>query len=76
VGVEGTEKLTRHELTRENTLTQEQLDAWRQYVTGIGATDAPATASPAQRAGGVSPSEAEEIPFAEVDEDEPEVPRT
>ena len=79
VGVEGTGKLMRHELTRENTLSQEQLDAWRLYVTGIGSTErptaspaSPASAAAAQKPGGVSASEAEEIPFAEVDEE----PRT
>ncbi|HUE74530.1 MAG TPA: Hsp70 family protein [Pirellulaceae bacterium] len=69
VGIAGAEKPTRHELTRENTLSQEQLDAWRKYVTGIDATEAPASASHIQQSGGVSPAEAEEIPFAEVEED-------
>ena len=67
VGVQGAQ-LARHELTRENTLSQEQLNAWRQYVTGIGATDAPASGSQLGTPGGVSPREAEEIPFAEVEE--------
>jgi molecular chaperone DnaK len=35
VSVEGTATELRHELTRENSLTQEQLDAWRQYITGL-----------------------------------------
>jgi molecular chaperone DnaK len=74
VGVEGT-KPSRHELTRENTLSQEQLNAWRQYVTGIGASEAPVAANPAQQPGGVTPAEAEEIPFAEVEEDDPLPPR-
>ena len=67
VGVQGAQ-LARHELTRENTLSQEQLNAWRQYVTGIGATDAPASGSQLGTPGAVSPREAEEIPFAEVEE--------
>jgi molecular chaperone DnaK len=75
VGVAGAEKPTRHDLTRENTLSQEQLDAWRQYVTGIGATEAPAPASHIEQPRGVSPTEAEEIPFAEVEE-EPRPPQT
>ncbi len=74
VGFEGT-KPSRHELSRENTLSLEQLNAWRQYVTGIGASAAPAVASPVQQPGGVSPAEAEEIPFAEVEEDDPTPPR-
>jgi hypothetical protein len=24
-----------HELTRENSLTQDQLDSWRQYISGV-----------------------------------------
>ena len=28
-------KLLAHEITRENSLTQEQLDAWREYITGV-----------------------------------------
>ena len=35
VQVEGTDKTLQHEIARENSLTPEQLDAWRQYVTGI-----------------------------------------
>ena len=34
VNVAGTDRELRHEITRENTLTPEQLDAWRQYITG------------------------------------------
>jgi molecular chaperone DnaK len=34
VAVEGTEKELKHTITRDNTLTQEQLDAWRGYVCG------------------------------------------
>jgi molecular chaperone DnaK len=74
VSVEGAAKQRQHELSRENTLSHEQLDAWRQYVTGIGATEAPTSASPPQQPGGVTASEAEEIPFAEVEE-EPRRPR-
>jgi molecular chaperone DnaK len=34
VAVSNTDKELKHELTRENSLTPEQLDAWRQFVTG------------------------------------------
>ena len=34
VVVENTNSELQHEIVRENSLTQEQLDAWRQYVTG------------------------------------------
>jgi molecular chaperone DnaK len=34
VSVAGTNHELKHEITRENTLTQEQLDAWRGYITG------------------------------------------
>ena len=32
VQVEGTDSELQHEITRENSLTQEQLDSWRQYI--------------------------------------------
>lgn len=35
VCVEGTDINLRHEITRENSLNQTQLDAWRSYVTGV-----------------------------------------
>ena len=35
VQVEGTAKQLQHEITRENSLTQEQLDSWRKYVSGL-----------------------------------------
>lgn len=75
VGVEGAGQPSRHELTRENSLSQEQLNAWRQFVTGIGATEAAAAAGPAPPSGGVTPAEAEEIPFAEVEDDDVRPPR-
>ena len=34
VKVAGSDKQLKHEITRENSLTQEQLDSWRQYITG------------------------------------------
>ena len=33
--VQGTDKALHHELTRENSLTQDQLDSWRQYISGV-----------------------------------------
>ena len=33
--VEGSDSALHHELTRENSLTQDQLDSWRQYVSGV-----------------------------------------
>jgi molecular chaperone DnaK len=35
VRVEGTTKQLEHEITRENSLTQDQLDSWRKYVSGL-----------------------------------------
>ena len=35
VAVEGTGKSLKHEITRENSLSQDQLDSWREYITGI-----------------------------------------
>ena len=34
VGVEGTDLQLRHEITRENSLNQQQLESWRQYIAG------------------------------------------
>ena len=36
VKVEGADKALKHEITRENTLTAEELDAWRKYISGLG----------------------------------------
>jgi molecular chaperone DnaK len=41
VQVEKTDNQLRHEITRENTLTQEQLDLWRKYITGLGPAEQP-----------------------------------
>jgi molecular chaperone DnaK len=35
VRVEGTGRELQHEMTRENSLTQDQLDSWRKYVSGL-----------------------------------------
>jgi len=35
VQVQGTSKQLQHEVTRENSLTQDQLDSWRKYVSGL-----------------------------------------
>jgi molecular chaperone DnaK len=42
VAVEGTNKELKHEIARENSLSQEQLDSWRQYVTAVGSGEQPA----------------------------------
>jgi molecular chaperone DnaK len=42
VKVEGTDKHLKHEITRENTLSAEELDAWRKYISGLGHADEPA----------------------------------
>ncbi len=41
VQVEGTGRKLQHEMTRENSLTQDQLDSWRQYVSGLGPAKEP-----------------------------------
>ena len=33
--VQGTDKALHHELTRENSLTRDQLDSWRQFISGV-----------------------------------------
>jgi len=35
VRVEGTTKELQHEITRENSLTKEQLDSWRKHISGL-----------------------------------------
>ena len=35
VSVEGADKKLKHEITRENSLTKDQLDSWRQYVSQV-----------------------------------------
>jgi hypothetical protein len=35
VSIKGTEISLRHEITRQNSLNQTQLDAWRTYITGL-----------------------------------------
>lgn len=35
VEVQGTGKQLKHEITRENSLTQDQLDSWRKYICGL-----------------------------------------
>jgi molecular chaperone DnaK len=46
VAVEGTGAVLKHELTRENSLTTDQLDSWRRYISGI---DPPLSANDADR---------------------------
>lgn len=38
VRVQGTDTRLQHEITRENSLTRDQLDSWRQYISGLSAT--------------------------------------
>jgi molecular chaperone DnaK len=35
VNVQGTDKQLTHEISRENSLTQDQLDSWRMYISGM-----------------------------------------
>ncbi|HUS37982.1 MAG TPA: Hsp70 family protein [Pirellulales bacterium] len=35
VNVEGTDRALKHDMTRENSLTQEQLDSWMEYVSAV-----------------------------------------
>jgi len=45
VKVQGTDKALKHEITRENTLTAEELDAWRKYISGLGPAAEPKPAN-------------------------------
>jgi molecular chaperone DnaK len=56
VRVEGTDNELKHELSRENTLTKEQLDSWRKYVSGLDPADEPAPANLSGEALDVKPS--------------------
>jgi molecular chaperone DnaK len=47
VNVQGTDKELHHEISRENSLTQDQLDSWRMYISGM---PAPAPVAPVQPA--------------------------
>jgi molecular chaperone DnaK len=53
VNVGGTDTQLKHEITRENSLTPEQLDGWRQYVSAVTGEDEdgpePESAQPEQR---------------------------
>lgn len=48
VNVQGTGKELHHEITRENSLTQDQLDSWRMYISGLPPIAPTATSSSAQ----------------------------
>jgi molecular chaperone DnaK len=41
VNVPGTDKELHHEIARENSLTQDQLDSWRLYISGLSPAAAP-----------------------------------
>ncbi len=47
VKVEGTDRQLQHEISRENSLTPDQLDSWRQYILGTAALPKSAAAKPA-----------------------------
>jgi molecular chaperone DnaK len=59
VQVEGTHKQLQHEITRENSLTQDQLDSWRKYITGLPPAAGTQPAAPA--ASTVQPTAAAKI---------------
>ena len=40
VHVQDTDAMLQHEITRENSLTQDQLDSWRSYISGFSPPDA------------------------------------
>jgi molecular chaperone DnaK len=39
VNVQGTDRELKHEITRENSLTTEQLESWRQYIAAVSGSD-------------------------------------
>ncbi|ADB16756.1 2-alkenal reductase [Pirellula staleyi DSM 6068] len=45
VQVEGSEGALSHEINRENSLTRDQLDSWRKYISGLGPITPPAPAN-------------------------------
>jgi hypothetical protein len=58
----------RHEITRENSLTQDQLDSWREYISGIPPRPpqpAPATAAQPQPDAGQPTPEPGPLPASE-----------
>jgi len=56
VKVEGADKELKHEITRENTLTTEELDAWRKYISGLGPAAEPEHVSVVKETKVVQPS--------------------
>jgi molecular chaperone DnaK len=76
VKVEGTNTALKHEITRENTLTAEELDAWRKYISGLGPVAEPEPAHLVNETKQVQPSAsvmAEVVEFTPV-EDQPSRP--
>jgi molecular chaperone DnaK len=49
VNVQGTDKQLTHEISRENSLTQDQLDSWRMYISGMPAPAPVEAAQPAAK---------------------------
>jgi molecular chaperone DnaK len=79
VRVEGTATELAHEMTRENSLTEDQLDSWRAYITGAGGGTeaenrdaAPTTTAPASSpnlsstASAAESSKSDDIDFEEI----------
>jgi molecular chaperone DnaK len=72
VQVEKTNKHLQHEITRENTLTQEQLDLWRKYISGLGPAEQP---EPANRSGTALQVNPDKKTIADTIAIAPEAPR-
>ena len=72
VKVEGADKELKHEITRENTLTTEELDAWRKYISGLGPAAEPEHVSVVKETKVVQPSASassvEAVEFTPVEE--------
>jgi molecular chaperone DnaK len=74
VNVEGTNKELKHEIARENSLSPEQLESWRQYVHAISGGVTPVTAGGGLASGdsavlGEAPSPSESSPSGLKPED-------
>ena len=54
VRVEGTKSSLTHEITRENSLTQDQLDSWRKYISTLPPAEAPPAIAPGSGIGAAS----------------------
>jgi molecular chaperone DnaK len=72
VQVEKTNNQLQHEITRENTLTQEQLDLWRKYISGLEHGEQP---EPANLSGTALQVKADKQTIADTIAIAPEAPR-